>query len=429
MDQKASRSGYANPVLNSAVGNPSSTAKGGVSLIYVAVALFIFATVATQDGSSVSSISKIVMIAVFILNAISGRRLQFNALHGAMAIFVFYSLLSVYWSVAPDMTIARWVNFAVQLMVYVSYTNFAYWRPCLVQFSLKIFLLASLLSGFFVIGINGVRFGEARSVEGFVSSGQLAISASISILIAGYFYVKSKRFSYLLTIVPLIAILALTSGRRGFLLLVVFVPMFLWLSARRADSRIGALLLGSAAVVGAYFAVMKNQFLYSALGVRLESFITSVTMGTAGDASVQGRTWLIDFGYSNFLQAPYIGNGLDTFTSMFGSLHGAWHTNADNNYIQLLSDLGIIGFLLYYVPLAIYIARRLPGIATKTLEYRFAITLLLSICALDFASVRIFSPVVMFVVVLTFTMIAIAESQSQRNLGVDGNRNFRGRES
>ena len=48
-----------------------------------------------------------------------------------------------------------------------------------------------------------------------------------------------------------------------------------------------------------------------------------------------------------FYEKPILGYGINNFVSKIGQRIGVW-TYAHNNYYEILADLGIVGFLIYY---------------------------------------------------------------------------------
>jgi O-antigen ligase len=60
------------------------------------------------------------------------------------------------------------------------------------------------------------------------------------------------------------------------------------------------------------------------------------------------RMYFIDIGLSMFYQKPIIGFGIGGFGSYLGLVGHANQTYSHNNYIEILSCMGIIGFVLYY---------------------------------------------------------------------------------
>ncbi len=78
------------------------------------------------------------------------------------------------------------------------------------------------------------------------------------------------------------------------------------------------------------------------------------------DGSDMIRMEMINDGLSWFWEKPILGNGFYSFPSLFGNKTGLF-MYAHNNYVELLCDLGIIGFILFYYPIIrpIVVGRRI----------------------------------------------------------------------
>lgn len=92
-----------------------------------------------------------------------------------------------------------------------------------------------------------------------------------------------------------------------------------------------------------YLAIMTVPVLYNSVGYRIELMITGF-MGGSTDASTSMRMNFAIYAFNIFLRNPILGIGLDGFryVNIFEP------TYAHNNYVELLADLGFVGFSIYY---------------------------------------------------------------------------------
>jgi hypothetical protein len=103
-----------------------------------------------------------------------------------------------------------------------------------------------------------------------------------------------------------------------------------------------ALIKGIFIIVGFFIIVMKIDFFYNILGMRLEKMVYAF-LDIGGDSSTIDRLYLIQEGTRLFSANPILGYGLDNFRYL--SVMGKY---AHNNYIELACDLGLIGAAIYY---------------------------------------------------------------------------------
>ena len=78
------------------------------------------------------------------------------------------------------------------------------------------------------------------------------------------------------------------------------------------------------------------------------AFITGNVAGV--DGSTESRALLISRGLSWFREQPWLGYGIDNFRVVLARNHPTWPINfyAHNNFVELLVDVGFVGFSIYY---------------------------------------------------------------------------------
>jgi len=380
-----------------AVRHDGLTGLGPADLV---IPVFIVSTLALPEGNRISAASALLLIGVFVLETWSGKAIRIPPFLIAAALFFTVSAASLLWTVEPGRSGARVATFAYQLGSYIALLNLISWRPKRLEASFTWVVVGALVSGANVVLVHGVHFAEQRTVAGVIPPGQLAIACAAAIAISTYRYSQTRPTRYLVSAALLAYFLAMTAGRRGFLVVVIFLALFYFLRAKNLSERLRAAIVGALLLVCAYAVVVLNPFLDNQVGYRIQSFLGFVFEDTSGDASVQGRSLLISVGMSMFHRAPLIGNGIDAFNGQFQVVHGAWSTSADNNYVEILADLGLMGFFVYYVPLAIFILRGVRGASERSVVVRFAVAFVVAMASVDFATVQIFSKVGMLMVVL-----------------------------
>ena len=94
---------------------------------------------------------------------------------------------------------------------------------------------------------------------------------------------------------------------------------------------------------------MHIQIFYDAIGYRIQSFLSFFgknNIANTNDLSTLSRFSFLKDAYSTFLKHPFIGVGIDSF-KYFNTLQFSW---AECNYLEILADLGVLGFTIYYIP-------------------------------------------------------------------------------
>ncbi len=149
-------------------------------------------------------------------------------------------------------------------------------------------------------------------------------------------------------IISCIAIL-LSGSKKALFAVFLFGIIFYWCKSAGITKKMKIVLISIGAVIAAYQLIMRIPLLYNIIGLRIEAmFLTFQTksFGNTG-ASTAERGDMIRYAMKFFVSSPLFGHGINTFKSMYGQITGHF-AYAHNNYVELLADLGMVGFLLYY---------------------------------------------------------------------------------
>lgn len=206
-----------------------------------------------------------------------------------------------------------------------------------------IYLVQSIFVGHFD---SEMRFSATGAVN------QFGISTSYIYLFALYAAKekKGKRWiAYLILGLSLILSL-LTGSRKTLVNLVLFTCMVMLFSKydKNVFKNLGRVLLVLAVAVIAVIIVLKIEFLYNILGNRLVSLLSYFNGDVTEDLSALRREYMKADAVSLFLSNPLKGIGLNNFKYI-----ARYGTYAHSNYYELLCCLGVVGAMLYYIPLAI----------------------------------------------------------------------------
>lgn len=155
-------------------------------------------------------------------------------------------------------------------------------------------------------------------------------------------YIKNQKLYYFLVIGFLFFVLYGSSRKALFLSLGGPLLLILFTSEKKGYifRLIGFILVG----LLTFRFIMTNENLYNTLGTRLERLSNFYETST-GDKSMLLRAYYKDLAKSIFKESPIIGAGLRSFSH---ALNSNSYVYCHNNYWQILSEFGIIGFIIYY---------------------------------------------------------------------------------
>ena len=169
--------------------------------------------------------------------------------------------------------------------------------------------------------------------------------AAVYVLTSPETIIKSSKLKYL--IVTVFSVFSLLSGskKQVFLLLIPICLMSIFKS-KSVIKTLKNLIFSLIISIVIIFAIFQIDILYNSIGVRILSslsiFFPDIAVET--DASTIARQYFLHAAWSVFKNHPLIGIGLDGFKFVNPYEH-AW---AENNFLELLADLGVIGTVIYY---------------------------------------------------------------------------------
>ena len=103
-----------------------------------------------------------------------------------------------------------------------------------------------------------------------------------------------------------------------------------------------------AIVIAVYYLIMNVPAFYAVIGERMESLFSFIRTGhSVSGQSAEIRAAMIEIGFNRWQDSPIWGYGFDSFKYYNRLVTGRFYYS-HNNYIELLYDLGIIGFAIYY---------------------------------------------------------------------------------
>lgn len=134
------------------------------------------------------------------------------------------------------------------------------------------------------------------------------------------------------------------------------------------------------------FIIIKNDSFYVSVVNPLESMFRGVFVDVFyADDSTAGRLHRISRGIEWFKSRIWLGYGTENYSFLSGVYKHGFNGIADNNYIELLVDFGLVGFILYYS----FIVKQLVSsyiLYQNSNEHNISLILLVCILIIDFGA-------------------------------------------
>ncbi|BCJ93407.1 hypothetical protein acsn021_09760 [Anaerocolumna cellulosilytica] len=321
------------------------------------------------------------------------KRFRFIQFEVYYALFLTYSILSVYRSPNGSFAMIRamLISFcfavcAMKLLYGVmgsvdkTVDFVSYW---MIKGSVFITIFCILYERPFHIG--GSRLGTTV----FASYGSrmfltYALTLSMLFLLQKIMTGKAVRWNYLEVLIVFSG-MALSGTRKLLLIFAIFVVVYYWIENRKRALKIMKFLaLGGFSIFVLYYLFTNVTFLYNSFWVRFQMLFDFLETGQ-GDSSASVRFQMIKDAFQTFMSNKLFGVGTDGFKALFA--YEGVRLYSHNNFVELLCNLGLTGFLLFYIPYFTTIGKLAKRISLKTKYGSFFLAALLSILVSEFFTI------------------------------------------
>ena len=317
-------------------------------------------------------------------------------------LFVVLCLMSYVWSINRT----GWLKMNISIMQCVCMgACIIYYADCDRR---KDLLLYSTIAGAMTLAVRMAILVPANAwgvkrVGDYVGYGNVGVTyvmAPASIVSFYLAYKKKSKGLYAVTAI-LFVVSALSGSKKGPVIFVVGLAVILIKMSKNTGRLLKNLILAGilTGVIG--MLVMKVPVLYNALGVRIVQALGQVK-GTVLDKSTRDRMLLLQYGMKVFSENPILGVGIDGFKN---SPANRIHYYAHNNYVELLADCGILGCVIYYLPLYGCFFQGLVKKMNFTTDNILAVALLGALLIGDLSSVSYFQESLQIFYALAFMLI------------------------
>jgi O-antigen ligase len=273
----------------------------------------------------------LVLFAVLFLEKF---KVKFNTSIIIYVVFTFWTFASIFYTVNMEMTLGYIQILIGNILIwYLTYRILNNIRN--INSFLLVLGLTFLFHGFLGFILPSENETSIRTQGIYPNPNALGFVMWYGIVIFTYFYLISQKRKYKLVFMVilffLIWVLIFTASRKSFLATIfTFLIFFYYRNIRN----IKKLLIFIPIILVSYFFLSNYILNETPLGTRLDSEYI--------ERSTDFRKELISEGISFFIEHPFIGIGLGSFTSYSSS-----GMMSHNDYIEILSSTGIIGLLIY----------------------------------------------------------------------------------
>lgn len=230
---------------------------------------------------------------------------------------------------------------------------------------------------------EGERLGTELTGNANIFASVFMIAAMCSVYFVFFSKARSVKILFFAVFVTQLVALALSGGRKFFLTPIV---LFAGVQIMRTDKKgrvrlLKNLLPVAVALAILWWALFNVEFLYDAIGYRMEGLVASLTGEGKVDASTSVRKNMVEKGLELWAESPVWGHGINNFGAL---TH--WGVYAHNNYVELLCGVGLLGTVAYYAYYA-YVLIKLFKSKIPTLQKSYWSLALLGFLVFDIGAV------------------------------------------
>ena len=366
------------------------------SLIDFSVLLLIIGNNSFPDFRQFRLISQIFALVLVLINSILiNRTVPWYSMWGGL--YISYNLLSGLWapeysSTLVSMSISIIQVIVIGLIIILYCTNKEKTENVIFFF----FLSGLIITIRFFIEIpvswwgQGFRFGSETI---FGSNRTAMILTFTSILIIPN--IKVKKF-FLIPIILFSLITFLMGTKMGLIGLFVGIGSY-YLSNKKVRLKQVFLLFGLLIIIT--LLIFKIEFFYNSIGYRFEGLFSLLLEGE-GDSSSNARLYLMKEALDVFLSHPVLGTGLDGFRYNLTRM-----TYSHSNYLELLANGGLIGFIIYYYLPLLLLVKTFYFSRNECAETRIFFAVIMTILVNDIFNVTYFREYVFILFALIYSRV------------------------
>lgn len=304
--------------------------------------------------------------------------------------FLVYGLISWFWAISPSsvfITITVYIQIVVVLLAIT--WSVKCWDD--VELMMKVFIFAVLYS-LIILFLKQPNVLNWFPSGGLNANGWHRNSYSIILYFAAmmsFYFAKNKiecrRFYGILTVIFSITVLPCTS-RKVIMMLIIGIALYIIVSSKNSFGLLKNLGVACMILVATVILILNNNTLYNLIGFRFVELLNYFTGSGYVDFSTMERVYLISLAKQIFCEHPILGIGLDNYSYMLGLTYGK-SVYSHCTYWEILSSLGLIGFLIYYSWLGTMLIQTIKKIKIDKPFFSWAFTMLLVNLVFDYTCI------------------------------------------
>ena len=350
------------------------------------------------EGSSLDTIILLGLLAIMLLAYIAKKKLTVR--FRISRIFIYYCTIALLFYASGLWAISRrtaiwWGTEILEIAFGLFIISFCFNNKNGIERLISVIVIGGYCVVIYAILFYGwdtitSYIGRASRISNdAINANTLGMCIAYAIVGNVYFILKKKIRWWSMLSFPSIVVLITTGSRKAIFIAFVGPILLIMELNRKKNSRMLKFLRNILILaIFAFIAIeLANSTAFIGIRERISQLVSGLSGTGGGDTSTIIRLRLIGIGVEIFKKHPILGIGIDNAKFIAGPMFGLETYYLHNNYIELLADVGIIGFAIYY---SVYIALLVKYIKNRDFdspEYCFCLTLLIFMLLMDFGMV------------------------------------------
>lgn len=279
-------------------------------------------------------------------------------------LFIIWCFISILWSIDKIMALNKIIS-TTQIILICSFISIYLNSINKIERILYLISVASIIMViYFILMTPMIDWIDAVKGSYAASSSQGRFGRSIghhpntfgdictlSSLIWYYFFCRDRKKINLIFSILFIILILFSKSRLSLLILITNLVLFTVYYKRRKISTLLVIFLGMAlSIIVVFWSVFNIPILYDLVGFRLSGLLGILNPNLVADQSTNTRMDMIVYGIEMFKENPILGVGIGNYAYYGYYKYGLFDTvYSHNNYIEMLANVGFIGWGLYYI--------------------------------------------------------------------------------
>lgn len=315
-----------------------------VSVTNILIILYFLCFLILDNGTIFSTVGKIFFAILVAVNLFLNYKTFFNLYSIWLVMYTIFVLLSVTWAEYNDFAMQAALTVVYTTICSLSFPTFLAKKQSDLIFVYKMIIFLPLIYYVYYLifydvpNIFNLRDGAIN--QNYNNIGLYAAYSFLFILIYQSTVRKSAFYSVLYLLDLLLIIIS--QSRKSLIYIGIVIILYLILSSKNILKTLARVIISIAILIIIYYSFKSGIF-----GNSMKELILSFE-GDASDSSYVGRMNQFDISMGLFEQNRILGLGIGAIEFVCRFIHGQSAPIVDNDYLDILADLGILGMVTYY---------------------------------------------------------------------------------